>query len=135
MLLGSMCGIEPTNSVWQLITTRRAPLAGTQRGLSAFVGISSLPTLCREGALPSSFRPEPGPRRPGAYPRPMTTFDIEAALDEIPAGTRVRLKLRDGKEVQAVAGDEHEVKAEDGGDVHLDLVEHVLVDASSADPE
>jgi hypothetical protein len=63
----------------------------------------------------------------------MASSDIRIALEGIPAGTRVRLKLRDDKEMSATRRELDSMVEE--GDVHLDQVESVLVDAASGDPE
>jgi hypothetical protein len=62
---------------------------------------------------------------------------VKAALDDVPAGESVRLRLKDGREFVGVlqeAGDESASFA-DRDDIDLDDVEAVLVDASSAGPE
>lgn len=64
----------------------------------------------------------------------MATKDVEDALDRVPPGTRVRLKMRDGAERYAVTGVERTLTTE--GEhlaVDLDDVERIVVSSPSTD--
>jgi hypothetical protein len=68
--------------------------------------------------------------------RPSHRTAIEAALAELPPGTRVRLKMYDGREVHAIAGEGTEVQPDATAEqIDLDQIEHLLVDLSSEYPE
>jgi hypothetical protein len=64
--------------------------------------------------------------------------EIRAALQEIPAGTEVRLRLKDGGEAVGTlqdASSEDAVTLADADDVPLDQVEGVLLESVSEGPE
>ena len=60
----------------------------------------------------------------------MPRSEVEAALEQVPPGTWVRLRMRDGSEEYAITGVENTLTLEDKQAADLEQVEQVLVDRS-----